>query len=240
VREQVARGADFINFYHTGSLLTPNSPAQTFTRGEMQAIIDQAHALNRIAVADGGNTPGDASGSDAAIGAGADIIDTLTYPGPSTFRLLKSAGGAFAPHVYALIAAVGDERDRLSAGSMGWLPEPVLLELFALKNQTPSAIAGYRSGVKLILAADSGVFDHGLNAHELIEYVQLGIDPMDTLVAATVNVAAAHRLLGRTATLEPGKEADLVAFDRSPLEDMTAVLHPVLVMSDGRIHSAER
>jgi imidazolonepropionase-like amidohydrolase len=240
VREQIARGADFINFYNTGSLLGDDSPPQTFTIEEMRAIIDEAHALNRIAVADGGNTPGNSSGIDEAIRAGADIIDTVTYPGPSTFRLLKSGGGYFAPHVYALIAAVGDSRDTLRNGSMGWLPESILLELLRLKNEVPSAITGYEAGATLILAADSGVFDHGLNAHELIEYVKLGIDAMDALAAATVNVAAAHRILDRTATIEPGKEADIVAFGRSPLDDIASVLDPSFVMSDGRIHVADR
>lgn len=236
VRTQLGRGADFINFYNTGSLLTDDSPARTFTFEEMLAIVEEAHALNAVAVADGGNTPDDARGIDDAIRAGADIIDTVTYPGRDTFRLLRSRGGYFAPHVYALTAAVGDERGDLESGSMGWLPRPILLRLFDLKQETPSAVAGYRAGARLILAADSGVFDHGLNAHELIEYTRLGIDPMNALEAATVNAAAAHRILERTGTIEAGKEADIVAFPSSPLKDMTVVIEPLFVMSDGRVH----
>lgn len=235
VREQIARGADFINFYNTGSLLSDPSPAQTLTEAEMRAIVETAHAHGRTAVADGGNTPGNAAGIDTAIRAGADIIDTVTYPGPKTFRLLKAADGYFAPHVYALVAAVGDSRETLTQGSMGWLPEPILQFLFHLKQETPSAIAGYEAGANLVLAADSGVFPHGLNARELVEYVKLGIAPADALAAATVNAAAAHRMLHRTGTIESGKEADLVAFDASPLEDMGTVIAPSFVMSDGRI-----
>lgn len=240
VREQIARGADFINFYNTGSLLSENSPARTFTDEEMRAIIAEAHTLNRVVVADGGNTPGNAAGIDAAIRAGADIIDTVTFPGPATFELADAHGTYFAPHVYALHAAVGDSPETLREGSMGWLPEPILRALWALKNLSPSAIAGYKAGVKLILAADSGVFEHGRNAHELIEYVKLGISPADTLAAATVNVAAAHRILDRTGTVEPGKEADLVAFERSLIDDMEKVLNPIFVMSDGTIYLYQR
>ncbi|MEO0997319.1 MAG: amidohydrolase family protein [Pseudomonadota bacterium] len=240
VREQVARGADFINFYNTGSLLADDPPASTFTLNEMTAIVAEAHALNRVAVADGGNTPGDASGIDTAIRAGADVIDTVTYPGPQTFRLLRRSGGAFSPHVHALNAAVGDSEDTLANGSMGWLPPPVLTALFALKQQTPSALAGYRAGARLVVGSDSGVFEHGLNANELVDYVALGIEPMDALAAATVNVAAAFRLLDRTGTLEEGKEADIVAFEHSPLDDIRTVTRPRLVMTDGRIHRLER
>ncbi len=240
VREQVARGADFINFYNTGSLLLADPPPITFTAAEMEAIVAAAHALNRVAVADGGNTRNDASGIDTAIRAGADVIDTVTWPGPETFRLLRRAEGYFSPHVHALNAAVGDSEGSLTAGSMGWLPPPILESLFALKQETPSALAGYRAGARLVIGSDSGVFDHGLNANELVDYVGLGIEPMDTLAAATVNVAAAFRLLDRTGTLEAGKEADIVAFAGSPLEDMTTVRRPILVMSDGRIHRLDR
>ena len=240
VREQVARGADFINFYNTGSLLLGVSPAITFTAAEMEAIVGAAHALNRVAVADGGNTRGDASGIDTAIRAGADIVDTVTWPGPETFRLLRRAGGYFSPHVHALNAAVGDSEDSLTDGSMGWLPPPILESLFALKQETPSALAGYRAGARLVIGSDSGVFDHGLNANELVDYVALGVEPMDTLAAATVNVAAAFRLLDRVGTLEVGKEADIVAFAASPLDDMRTVTRPIMVMSDGRIHRLDR
>lgn len=240
VRVQIARGADFINFYNTGSLLLGDSPAMTFTAAEMEAIVAAAHALNRVAVADGGNTRGDASGIDTAIRAGADLIDTVTWPGPKTFGLLRRTGGYFSPHVHALNAAVGDSEDSLTDGSMGWLPPPILESLFALKQETPSALEGYRAGARLVIGSDSGVFDHGLNANELVDYVALGVEPMDTLAAATVNVAAAFRLLDRTGTLEVGKEADIVAFAASPLEDMRTVTRPILVMSDGRIHRLDR
>lgn len=62
VRAQVARGADAISFYNSGSLLSDPSPAITFSEEEMRAIVATAHALGRPVVADGGNTRGDASG----------------------------------------------------------------------------------------------------------------------------------------------------------------------------------
>jgi len=239
VREQIRRGADFINFYNTGSLLTAGSAAQALTLEEMQAIVETAHALGRIAVADGGNTPGDPSGIHAAIRAGADIVDTVTYPTAESFALMKSHGTVMAPHVYALEAAVGDTPETLETGSMGWLPRPLPESLFALKQQESSALPAYAAGVRLALAADSGVFQHGLNAREIVSYAGLGIPVDAALAAATINAARAHDILDRVGTIETGKEADIIAMDASPFEDVEAVTEIRFVMANGHILKAD-
>lgn len=235
VREQAAKGADFINVYTTGSLLSDPSAGQTFRDAELVAIADEAKALGKVLVSDGGNNPTDASGVNAAIRAGFGIIDTVTWPDGKTFRLLKQAGGYFAPHVHALQASVGDSPDRLSEGSMGWLPRPVLKKLFALKQQPASAIIGHRAGATLILASDSGVFPHGDNGREILAYLKLGIPMQDALAAATINAARAHRIDARTGSIAIGKEADIVGFEASPFEQPQTLLAPRFVMQDGRV-----
>jgi imidazolonepropionase-like amidohydrolase len=64
----------------------------------------------------------------------------------------------------------------------------------------------------------------------------LGISPADTLAAATLYPAEAHHIGNRTGSIEPGKEADIIAMKKNPLEDMKAVLDVTFVMSDGRVH----
>ena len=236
VREQVKRGANFINVFNTGSLLSDPSVVQSFTEPELKAIVETAQMLQKVVVADGGNSPVSAAGVDSAIAAGFQVVDTVTYPDAQTFELLKQHHGYFSPHLYALQAAVGDSPETLQNGSMGWLPLPVLQKLYALKNQTPSALAAYKDGVKLILGSDSGVFPHGENANELVAYVKLGISPADTLAAATLYPAEAHHISDRTGSIEPGKEADIIAMKKNPLEDMQAVLDVTFVMSNGRVH----
>ncbi|WP_195891466.1 amidohydrolase family protein [Luminiphilus syltensis] len=235
VLEQLYRGADFINVYPTGSLLQQPSPQQTLTNDELSAIAETADLAGVKVIADGGNSPVGAAGINRAIEYGFDIIDTVTFPDNATFRLLNRNDGYFAPHVYALEAAVGDTPETLEKGSMGWLPRSILEQLYALKQQTPSALVGYREKSKLILASDSGVFPHGDNGNELLAYSKLGITPADTLAAATINAATAFGIEARTGHIAPGLEADLVAFRESPLENMGIVAHPELVISDGRI-----
>jgi imidazolonepropionase-like amidohydrolase len=236
VREQVRRGADVISFYNTGSLLSIPSPPQTFTDEEMRAIVGAAHALGRRVIADGGNTRGNAQGINAALRAGADIIDTGTYPDAATWTLLKERAAYYVPHLYALRAAVGDSPRTLDTGTMGWLPQPVLAFLFELKQQQPAAIDAHRTGVQLAFGSDPGVFLHGDNAREFIEYVTVvGLTAAQAIATATVNAAQALGLETEIGTLAAGRAADLIATAASPVEDITELTRVRFVMRGGRI-----
>lgn len=239
VREQVRRGADVISFYNSGSLLLGrSSPAQTFTEDEMRAIVETAHALGKKVLADGGNTPHDASGINAALRAGADWIDTATYPDEETWRLLKSVGKQFVPHVYALRAVVADPEDH-SDGSMPWLPVAAQAFLAELAAETPSAAVGIRRKASLAMGSDTGVFPHGHNLRELVELVRLGMTPSGAIEAGTVNAA---RALGRPdlGRLVPGARADIVGLAADPLTDIAQVLEVTFVMRDGRVYRHDR
>jgi imidazolonepropionase-like amidohydrolase len=245
VREQVQRGADVINVYNTGSLLAPTSPAQTFTDEELQAIVSTAHALNRRVVADGAGKRESAAGVNAAIKAGVDWVDTVIYPDRNTWPLLAKAGRPYAPHLYAVVAAVGDDEDHLSEGSMGWLPRPVLEALLALKREQPAAVLAHKAGIRMLFASDAGVFTHGANAGEFVEYVKAGLTPVQAIATATVNAAEALGLSADCGTIERGKGADLIAVEGDPLRDVerlsrvSAVIRagePIIVPTRGVAH----
>jgi imidazolonepropionase-like amidohydrolase len=239
VREQIRRGADVISFYNTGSLLLgKSSPPQTFTDDEMRAIVETAHSLGKKALADGGNTPGDASGINAALKAGADWIDTATYPDRETWELLRQGAKHLVPHTYALRAVVANPDDH-SDGSMPWLSTPAHEFLAGLAQESPSAAIAIRQGVRLAMGSDTGVFPHGDNLHELIELVALGMTPQQALEAATTSAADA---LGRSdiGRIAPGAVADLVGLEGDPLGDITQVLNVRFVMRDGRVYRDDR
>ena len=75
----------------------------------------------------------------------------------------------------------------------------------------------------------------GENANEFVEYVDAGMTEMESLMAGTVNAAEAAGVSDKVGSLEPGKAADLVAMDSSPLDDITAVLQVKFIMRDGVI-----
>jgi imidazolonepropionase-like amidohydrolase len=78
------------------------------------------------------------------------------------------------------------------------------------------------AGAKLVLGADTGVEDHlfGLAEHlELQAMVDAGMTPAEVLVAATSRAAEYLRLDDR-GSLVPGKRADLLVLDASPLDNI--------------------
>jgi imidazolonepropionase-like amidohydrolase len=96
----------------------------------------------------------------------------------------------------------------------------------------------FAAGVKVAFGTDSGVSKHGDNATEFALMVKAGMSPAQALRAATVNAAEA---LGRSAvigTIEPGKDADIIAVAGSPLEDVTRMERVDFVMRHGMVHKA--
>ena len=235
VREQVQRGANVINFYNTGSLVAPAAPSQTFTEDEMRAIVETAHSLNRKVVADGAGKPASADGINAAIRAGADWVDTVIFPDKDTWPLLAKSGRYYAPHLYAMVAAVGNDEAHLSDGSMGWLPQPILEFLFKLKREKPAAIAAHAAGIRMLFASDTGVFQHGLNAGEFEQYVKAGLTTAQAISTATVNAATALGVIADSGTLEVGKRADLIAVAGDPLANIGVLTNVQVVIRGGEV-----
>ena len=118
---------------------------------------------------------------------------------------------------------------------MGWLPEPALQTLFFLKQQTPAATQALRLNVPMALASDAGVFAHGRNAGELIEYVKVGMTPAQALAAGTLQAAQVLGLDADRGSIAVGKRADLIAVEGDPLADIRALWTIRAVVAGGRV-----
>lgn len=81
----------------------------------------------------------------------------------------------------------------------------------------------WKAGVPLMAGSDSPEYFivQGFALHdELRTMVEAGLTPFAALQTATVNPASYLEILNRTATLEEGKEADMILLSRNPLEDI--------------------
>jgi len=58
---------------------------------------------------------------------------------------------------------------------------------------------------------------------------------MDAIVAATSLAAESLGMADRIGVIAPGMEADLVAVDGNPLDDITAVRRVIWVMRGGKV-----
>jgi imidazolonepropionase-like amidohydrolase len=76
--------------------------------------------------------------------------------------------------------------------------------------------------------------DHGIGTILGIEgLVELGMTPMQAIVAATANGAKAARMADDLGTVEEGKLADLLLLGADPLADITNIRRLELVMANG-------
>jgi imidazolonepropionase-like amidohydrolase len=94
-----------------------------------------------------------------------------------------------------------------------------------------------RHHVKIVFGTDAVAGAHGRNAEEFIYRVQDGHEKnMDVIMSATSISAESLKMSDKIGAIAPGMEADLVATDGNPLEDITAVRRVVFVMKGGRVY----
>jgi imidazolonepropionase-like amidohydrolase len=97
-----------------------------------------------------------------------------------------------------------------------------------------NVVEAYEAGVPVYAGTDAGgVLPHGLVAREVAALVEAGLPAHAAVGAASWQ--AREFLLGRTGALLPGDSADLVVLSADPRQDVTALLHPLLVVLRGRV-----
>jgi hypothetical protein len=88
--------------------------------------------------------------------------------------------------------------------------------------------------LRLLAGTDATAGAHGQNAREVIYRVQQGGQaPVDALNAITALAAQALGMADRIGTIAPGMDADLIAVEGNPLDDITALRRVAFVMKGG-------
>ena len=91
-------------------------------------------------------------------------------------------------------------------------------------------------GLKIVYGTDAVAGAHGRNYEEFIVRVRDGgQDPMQALISATSLSAQSLNLGDQIGCIAPGMQADIVAFDGNPLQDVTAARRAVFVMKAGEV-----
>src|ERR1700691_3999936 len=229
VRENIKYGADLIKICATGGVLSKGDDPQAsqYTLEEMQAIVADGHRLGRKVAAHAHG----AQGILWATEVGVDSIEHGSYINDEAIAEMKKRGTYLVPTLYL----------------EDWMLPYEHLPLFYQKKMVDvSAVAksnikhAMQAGVKITMGTDAAVYPHGLNAHELDVYVnQLGMAPLAALTSATVNAADLMGWSAKTGTLEAGKWADIIAVDKSPLDDVKVLQNVKFVMKSGVVYKNE-
>ena len=157
------------------------------------------------------------------IEAGADTIEHGYGGTAEIFAAMRTHGVTLCPTL-----AAADAVSRY-AGWNGTDPAPP-----AVATSRRAFVLALKSGVRICVGGDAGVYAHGDNARELELMAAAGMKPLDVLVAATSGNAKAFGLADRGA-VQPGLRADLVAVEGDPSADISATRRVRLVIKDGGI-----
>ncbi len=91
-------------------------------------------------------------------------------------------------------------------------------------------------GLKIVMGTDAVAGAHGQNAREPIERVKTGQKPMDAIVGMTSLAAESMGLGKELGAIAAGLNADLVAIDGDPRQDITALQRVRFVMRNGKVY----
>jgi imidazolonepropionase-like amidohydrolase len=225
VRKTKAEGADLIKLFATSGLGAGG--AQNISDENIQAVCGEAKAVGLRAIV---HAIGD-SGVRASVLAGCTAIEHANFVSDDTLKLIAGHGTYFDPNFLVLHNYI-DQRSSFpninDQGIKGLQDSiPIIAEVLQRAR---------KFNVKVVLGTDAVAGAHGRNAEEFVYRVRDGHDkPMDALISATSVAAESLGMGDKIGTIAPGFEADLVATEGNPLEDITAVRRIMFVMKGGKV-----
>ena len=154
-------------------------------------------------------------------------------------RLSKS-GATMTPTIHVLAKPLGlTHLDTLPTGDFddtsGWTQEQMERARRGYRVLVSYVAAMHRAGVQPALGTDT--VDPGVaSLSELLLLHDAGISMADVLCLGTLGSAEVIELSNLYGTIEPGKRANLVLFENSPLEDPMALLGGKTVIKDGVLY----
>ncbi len=228
VRMNVKYGADVIKMCATGGVLSLGDEVDTpqLTQEELNAIVDEAHALRKKAAAHAHG----ATGAKRAIRAGIDSIEHGTFLDDEALDMMKARGTFLVP---TLMASQGG-KEFLGKGVYAPAVEAKMrAAIEAIDATMKRALA---KGVRIGLGTDAGVYPHGRNAEEFGQMVARGMSPLDALKAGTSWDAELLGVSDRLGSLTEGKLADIVAMPGDPIQNIHRTEQVFFVMKEGVIY----
>ena len=229
VREQIARGADWIKLFPTGAYsFTPAGVAQyqlTYPMPVLQALIDETHRLGKKAACHvyGGE------GQKNAIIAGCDTIEHAFGLDQEQADLMVQKGLYYDPTFVRYLEPGIDDNDAKNTGG-----KYRMIPIF----EKAVRMAAATKGMKIMLGsgADGSTYAHGTQALDFEALVKRGgLTPVRAIQAATTINAEVLGWQDQIGSVEKGKYGDLIAVSGDPLADITELQRVKFVMKGGKV-----
>jgi imidazolonepropionase-like amidohydrolase len=229
VRERVRQGADVIKLFATKSIR--DGGAQTMTDAQIQAACGEATALGKRSAVHAHAS----GGAKAAVLAGCTSVEHGSMLDNETLDLMVQHGTYLDPNVSTTHNYLDNKKGYFGIGNC---TEEGFAEMEkALPVRLETLHRALARHVKIVFGTDATAGAHGRNAEEFIYRVKDGgQSPMDALVSANARAAEALRISDSVGSLAPGMQADIIAIEGNPLDDITAVRRVVFVMKAGKVY----
>ncbi|WP_440086495.1 amidohydrolase family protein [Streptosporangium sp. LJ11] len=219
VRERAERGVDIIKIMASGGNLTPGTHPELpqFTPEELRAAVAEAHRHHLPVTA---HVHGTQAVADA-VAAGVDGLEHVTF--------MTSEGVDPAPD--DLVKAIAERGIALGI-TLGVVPVEGGAMPSAMAARVPALTANARrlhaSGARIVAGTDAGigpVKPPDVLRWAVGQFPGIGLTRTEALRAATSLAAEVCGLGDRKGRLAPGYDADILAVDGNPLEDLNALHH---------------
>lgn len=209
-RRLIRDGADVIKVCASGGMSsTYDDPDdEGLTEAEMSAVLDEARRHRGLPVA--AHAQGE-RGILAALRAGVTSLEHGYAITDEGCDLALENGTILVPTL----------RTALHPPNRNTMPEKKYQKKLRWLDIARENIArAIERGVTIAVGTDAGICSHGGNLEELGLLVELGMKPMDAIVAGTRTSAELLRLGSEVGTIEPGKIADIIVVDGDPTTDI--------------------
>ncbi|PYQ95848.1 MAG: amidohydrolase [Acidobacteria bacterium] len=231
VRQLKQDGADVVKIFASASIR--DGGKQTMTEEQLRAVCGEANTLGMRTMVHA-HSP---ESIKASVNAGCQQIEHGAFADDEVLKLMADKGVYFDPNIGVVLQNYLKNKAKfLGVGNYteeGFAYMEKGLDL----NKTMIKKAVATPNLKMVLGTDAVAGAHGHNADEIVERVrQGGQKPMDAIISATSLAAKSLRLEKAIGTLGPGYDADLIAVDGDPLNDISAVTRVAFVMKGGKVY----
>ena len=230
VHARKTEGADLIKIFASGSQREGAKP--TFTEHQLEVLCDEARAvgLRSMVHAYRGQVA-------AAARAGCREIEHMTYASDADIEAAAAAGAYLSPQVGLVVQNYIANKARYIGVGNYTEQGMQTMERDMPEDFRVCRLAAGLKGAKMVFSTDATAGAHGRNAEEFIGRVEhCGQTPMQALVSASALAAESIGMGDRLGRLAPGFEADIIALDGDPLEDLSAVRRVAFVMRGGVVY----
>jgi imidazolonepropionase-like amidohydrolase len=233
VRKQKTAGADLIKIFASQSIR--QGGGMTLSQEQLNAACDEARKQGLRTLVHAYR-----NAVHAATLAGCTEIEHGTLATDDDLKLMAQQGTYLDPQAGLVIENYLLNKEKF-LGTPGYTEEGfAAMEKVLSLNHELVRRATKIPGLKIVFGTDALAGSHGRNAEELIDRVRdAGVDPMSALVSANSLGAEALGMSDQIGSIAPGLQADIIALDGDPLNDITAVRRVVFVMKGGIVYKSD-